>query len=152
LAVFTAFNILANYKFPLNEALYSQGRLVKDEDLLKNLIPLWHGTMAWAKEVLVHAYKLDEPKDILRREYRGRNQIPGTNWFYRTHGIGVDIFKTPEVGGIDFDFGKDEPDEWRLKIFFEKQFNDGQLPYADYQHLADDEDRLSKAIKMVLGT
>ncbi|MBC7010238.1 hypothetical protein BIZ38_17475 [Pseudoalteromonas sp. BZK2] len=124
---------------------------MKDEELIKNLIPLWHSVMAWAKEVLVRSYKLDDAKDILGREYRGKNQIPGTNWFYRTHGIGVDVFKTPEVGGIDFDFGKDEPDEWRLKIFFEKQFNDGQLPYADYQHLADDEERLEKAIKMVLS-
>lgn len=125
---------------------------MKDEDLIRNLIPLWYGVLAWAKEVLAHAYKLDDTKDILNLEFRGRNQIPGTNWFYRTHGIGVDIFKTPEVGGIDFDFGKKEPDEWRLKLFFEKQFNDGQLPYADYQHLAADEERLEKAIKIVLSS
>lgn len=61
----------------------------------RNLIPLWHGVMAWAKEVLVRSYKLDDAKDILGREYRGKNQIPGTNWFYRTHGIGVDVFNPP---------------------------------------------------------
>lgn len=124
---------------------------MKDEDLIRDLIPLWYGVLAWAKEVLACSYNLDEARDILRPEFRGINQIPGTNWFYYTHGIGVNIFKTPDVGGIDFDFGKNEPDEWRLKIFFEKQFNDGQLPYTDYQSLANDEARLEKAIKIVLS-
>ena len=124
---------------------------MKDEDLIKSLIPLWHGSMAWAKEVLVRAYGLNEANDILKQKYRGLHQIPNTNWFYRTHGIGVDIFKTPEVGGIDFDFGRDEPDKWRLKTFFEKQFNDGQLPYADFMHLSDDEELLEEVIKKVLA-
>jgi len=119
--------------------------------LITNLLPLWHANIAWAHALLVNAFNLDEPQDILRRENRGTRQVPGTVWFIRTHGIGVDIFKTPEVGGIDFDFDKPNPDPWRLRSFFEKQLNDGQLPYELYRELADDEELLEKAIKEVLG-
>jgi hypothetical protein len=124
---------------------------MKDEDLIEQIIPLWYSSMAWANELLIRAFKLEQAQDILKTEFRGLHQVQGTNWFIRTHGIGVDIFKTVEVGGIDFDFGKPDPDEWRLKIFFEKQYNDGQLPYAEYQCLSDDEDRLKLAIKNVLS-
>ena len=123
---------------------------MNDEKLIENIIPLWYAVMAWSKELLTRSFNLNEANDILRTEFRGRHQVPGTNWFIRTHGIGVDIFKTPEVGGIDFDFDKPDPDEWRLKIFFVKQFNDGQLPYQEYQHLADDEELLEKVIKSVI--
>ncbi|MDP5152080.1 DUF6896 domain-containing protein [Rheinheimera baltica] len=122
-----------------------------DKDLIKQIIPLWYSSYAWANELLVRVFLLDNANEILSTNYRGMHQIPGTNWFYRTHGVGVDIFKTPEVGGIDFDFGKATPDAWRLKIFFEKQYNDGQLPLLDYQGLADNEDRLEKAIEQALN-
>jgi hypothetical protein len=126
---------------------------MSDKDLIHQIIPLWYASLAWANELLVNAFDLGEAQDILGTKYRGLHQIPGTNWFYRTHGVGVDIFKTPEVGGIDFDFdfGKSEPDSWRLKIFFEKQYNDGQLPLKDYQELCDDEERLEKAIDEALN-
>ena len=39
--------------------------------------------------------------------------IPGTHWVYRTHGVGVDIYRTASVGGIDFDFNMPDPDEWQ---------------------------------------
>jgi hypothetical protein len=123
---------------------------MKDEELIKQILPLWYDAIAWANELLVKSFHLEKAQDILKAEYRGLHQVKGTNWFIRTHGIGVDIFKTPEVGGIDFDFGKPEPDPWRLKIFFEKQYNDGQLPYSEYQCLSDDEERLERAIEKVL--
>jgi hypothetical protein len=119
--------------------------------LLRNLVPLWHAEMAWAKELLVHAFQLERAEDILRSEFRGRRQIPGTTWFIRTHGIGVDVYKTPEVGGIDFDFDKPDPDEWRLRIFFEKQVNAGDLSYETYHELIEDEELLQKAIAELLG-
>lgn len=124
---------------------------MSDKDLIKQIIPLWYASLAWANQLLVSAFSLEEAKEILNSKYRGFHQVPGTNWFYRTHGIGVDIFKTPDVGGIDFDFGKSAPDAWRLKIFFEKQYNDGQLPLIDYQCLSDDENRLEKAIEQALN-
>ena len=118
--------------------------------LIRNLIPLWHANMAWAKVLLTQAFDLSDAQDILRPERRGIHQIPGTVWFIRTHGVGVDLFKTPDVGGIDFDFDKPNPDEWRLKIFFDRQLNDGQLPYEHYRELVEDEDLLVRAIREVL--
>jgi len=122
-----------------------------DEELIQRIVPLWYATMAWAKELLVRSFGFDEAADILRLAYRGLKQIPNTNWFLRTHEIGVDVFKTPYVGGIDVDFDKPDPDVWRLQIFFEKQYNDGQLPYAEYQHLADDEDLLRATAECVVS-
>lgn len=121
-------------------------------ELLKNLLPLWYANIAWGKELLVRGFKLERAEDILKSEYRGRHQVPGTSWFIRTHGIGVDIFKTPEVGGIDFDFDKPDPDLWRLKRLFEKQINDGVLPYAIYQDLVEDEVLLDSTLRELLST
>jgi len=119
--------------------------------LVKNVIPLWYANMAWAKELLVQAFGLQDARDILQAETRGVHQVPGTAWYIRTHGIGVDIYKTPDVGGIDFDFDKPDPDEWRLKIFFEKQVNDGQLPYPMYCELVEDEALLQQVIHRILS-
>jgi hypothetical protein len=60
--------------------------------LISGIIPLWYANVAWAKELLVRAFALSKADEILRAEYRGRRQIPGTSWFIRTHGIGVDIY------------------------------------------------------------
>jgi hypothetical protein len=96
-------------------------------------------------------FNLEKAEDILSVEYRGFNEIPGTNWMYRTHGVGVDISRTADVGGIDFDFDKPNPDEWRLSIFFERQYNEGNIPLAVYRHLYEDEDQLKAAIKGALS-
>ena len=68
---------------------------------------------------------------------------------YRTHGVGVDVSRTADVGGIDFD--KPEPDKWRLQIFFERQYNEGNIPLVEYRHLFEDEELLRAAIKGALG-
>ena len=122
-----------------------------DEDiqLLRAVIPLWYAEMAWAKELLKRAFELNDAQEIMRPEFRGRRQIPGTTWFFRTHGIGVDVFRTSDVGGIDFDFDKLDPDSWRLAIFLEKQVNDGSLSYEKYGQLIDDEDRLKVALDAI---
>ena len=117
-------------------------------DLVRQLVPLWHAEMAWAKELIVRAFQLEKADDILR--IRGRKHITGTNWSVSTHGIGVDVYKTPAVGGIDFDFDKPDPDVWRLQIFFEKQLNDGALDYSAYRELAENEELLISSIKEAL--
>lgn len=117
---------------------------------IRRLIPLWYAHRKWAEELLVRVFNLSKAQDILKTEFRGKNQVPGSNWMYRTHGIGVDIYRTDEVGGIDFDFDKPDPDEWRLRRFFEKQYNEGNLPLNEYRELFEDEELWKSAIPQVL--
>lgn len=117
---------------------------------IKKIIPLWYAQRKWAEELLEQAFQLEKAENILQQEYRGAHPIPGTNWMYRTHGIGVDIYRTADVGGIDFDFNKVAPDEWRLRLFFEKQYNEGNLPLADYRELYEDEGLLQCTITEAL--
>lgn len=115
-----------------------------------NIIPLWYAQRAWAEALLQKAFGLTSSQDILQSGYRGRKPIPGTNWMYVTHGVGVNIYRTEEVGGIDFDFDKPHPDEWRLRVFFAKQYNEGNLPLAEYRELYEDEALLKQAIEQAL--
>jgi len=121
-----------------------------DVELIKQIIPLWYAQYKWATELLKQAFSLDQAEEILEPKHRGFKEIPGTNWMYRTHGIGVDISRTPEVGGIDLDFDKPDPDPWRLRIFFERQYNEGNINISAYRHLIDDEEALEKAIEGAL--
>ncbi|WP_019028303.1 DUF6896 domain-containing protein [Colwellia piezophila] len=109
---------------------------------IRKIIPLWYAQRKWAEELLIQSFQLEKVEDILHEEHRGRKPIPGTNWMYSTNGIGVDIYRTANVGGIDFNFDKVEPDEWRLRLFFEKQYNEGNLPFAEYRKLYENEDLL----------
>lgn len=121
------------------------------ENLVRAAIPLWYAQMAWAKELIARSFKLGRAEDILSPKFRGLKAIPGTAWYIRTHGVGVDVFKTPEVGGIDFDFDKPDPDPWRMNIFIERQVNDGNLAYELYHELLDDEELMKKAIADALS-
>ncbi|WP_217475235.1 DUF6896 domain-containing protein [Stutzerimonas stutzeri] len=114
-------------------------------------IPLWYAQMAWAKELITRSFGLERAEDILHREYRGNRIIPGTTWYIRTHGIGVDVYKTLDVGGIDFDFDKLHPDAWRMEIFIQRQLNDGNLPFEPYRELLNDEELMRKAIADALS-
>ena len=118
---------------------------------IKEAIPLWYAQVCWAKELIRLGFGLSAAQDILSGEHRGYKQVPGTAWYVRTHGVGVDVFKTPDVGGIDFDFDKPDPDPWRLKIFIERQVNDGNLPYENYRELLRDEELMKKAISAALS-
>jgi len=124
---------------------------MNNEEIIKSIIPLWYAKLAWAKELLIKSFKFKNANEILSSPYRKEQIFPHTNWFFKCHGVGIDIYKTPEVGGIDFDFDKQDPDEWRLRIFFNKIYNNGELPYSEFQHLADDEELLEFTIKKVLS-
>ncbi|WP_417657716.1 DUF6896 domain-containing protein [Pseudidiomarina aestuarii] len=118
---------------------------------IKAAIPLWYAQMIWAKELIRLGLGLSKAEDILLRENRGCNLVPGTAWYIRTHGTGVDILKNTDVGGIDFDFDKPDPDPWRMQIFVERQVKDGNLPYENYRELLDDEELMKKAITEALS-
>ncbi len=98
----------------------------------------------------MRAFSLNSAEEILNIENRGRKPIPGKNWMYCTHGVGVEIYRTTDVGGIDFDFDKPEPDQWRLRVFFEKQYNEGNIPLAEYRELYEDEGLLQAAVESAL--
>ena len=113
---------------------------MSDEALVRQLIVFWYAYRAWANALLMIYLDSDNAEDILSHPHRGKKSIRGTSWMYRTHGVGVDIYLTEAVGGIDFDFNKLDPDTWRLRIFLEKQFHDGTLCCDSYRKLMDDED------------
>ncbi len=117
---------------------------------IEKIIPLWYAQRKWAEEMLIQAFQFEKAEDILLSQYRGSHSIPGTSWMYRTHGVGVDIFRPSGAGGIDFDFNKPHPDKWRLRVFFEKQYEEGNLPFTEYNDLYKDEELLELAIKQVL--
>ena len=122
-----------------------------DKELVHNLLPLWHAAKAWSEELLIKAFELSEATEILSKVPRATiHQVPGSNWYFKTHGVGLNVFKTPDAGGIDFDFDKLLPDAFKLKIFFYKQYNDNQLSLEAYQHLADNEELLEEVIREVL--
>ena len=123
-----------------------------NQELIKDLIPLWHATRTWAEDFLPRYLNITDAVDVLRPENRGKKPIQGTNWMYRTHGVGVDIYKTEEVGGIDFDFDKPTPDAWRMKIFFRRQYNDGNLNFDAYRQLFEDEELLDRELAELLET
>ena len=122
----------------------------RDVDLVRALIPHWYATRRWAEELLCRTLGLEDAAEVLRTEHRGRRLIPGSNWTYRTHGFGVDIDRGLACGGIDFDFDKSEPDARRLRLFAEKQLNEGNLP-PEYVQLVDDEDRFIQAASAALA-
>jgi len=103
------------------------------------LIGSWHSTKCWAESLICKHLDIETASDILGQEYRGKKQLSDTSWYYRTHGVGVDISKKGNKGGIDFDFDKGFPDSYRLRGFMIKQFNDGKLIKKYYRELLQDE-------------
>lgn len=114
---------------------------LSDNDLALIIIKLWYEKKAWAQQLLKESLGLSDASDVLSELYRGRHLIPGTEWFYCTHGMGVDIYKPHNKGGIDFDFNQLHPDLWHLRIFLVKQYNDGKLIKRLFRPLMQDEQR-----------
>jgi len=121
-----------------------------DSDLIRLLIPHWYATRKWAEELLVRTLGVSSAVEVLHGPHRGRKKIPGSNWSYRTHGVGVEIGRDRSDGGIDFDFDKPAPDPWRLRVFAEKQFRAGNLP-KEYKELIRDKERFEDVATAVLS-
>jgi len=111
------------------------------------IIPLWYAQRKWAEELIMRSLELDSPEEILTSEKRKNQTFPGTNWRFKVHGFGIDIYREEMVGGIDFDFDKPDPEPWRLKLFFERQYNEGSISLNEYRHLFEDEELLTLTIK-----
>ena len=118
----------------------------KVENQIKQLEALWYSERVRFEELIKRSFSFDEILDVMKLPKAERIKIPGTNWSFKTHGIGIDIFKTADVGGIDFDLDKPAPDSWRLKVFFHKQYNAGNLDYDLYFDLFEDEDLLDQKL------
>jgi hypothetical protein len=120
---------------------------IREEDLIGRLVPLWHVTRRWAEDLLLVSLGF---KRAGARPSPGHGVIPGTNWFYRFHGYGVDIDCGMDCGGIDFDFNQPEPDAFRLHNFAQRQLNVGALDAAAYGALVRDEERFVHIAEVVL--
>lgn len=123
-----------------------ESKITDDVQLVRQLAARWTDCREWAVQLLVSVFGFNEAQDVLQPGNRGYHSIPGTGWFYRTHGYGVDISKPGNKGGIDFDFGLTEPDEWRLRSFLVKQYNAGGLRKSDFRPLLEDEERWKQAV------
>jgi len=109
-----------------------------EHQALTKLIKEWHVTRRWAESFICEHLNLASAEDILQPENRGRELIANTGWYYCTHGIGVDIYKEGNRGGIDFDFGVDTLDSYKLRDFMIKQLNAGNLTKKHYRRLLQD--------------
>ena len=122
----------------------------RDVDLVKELASSWLATRLWAERLLDDSLELQRPEDVLLKAHRGRRQLPGGPWWYRTHGVGVDVFQPGNKGGIDFDFDVPMPDACRLRIYMVKQLNGGNLRKRDYLPLLQDQARWDAAVAVAL--
>jgi hypothetical protein len=105
---------------------------------LSDLITKWHFEKEWAESFLCEQFNLSKAEEILNQNNRGRKPIGTSGWYYCTHGIGVDIYKQGNSGGIDFDFGTDKLDSYKLRGFMIKQLNAGKLTKKYYRNLLQD--------------
>ena len=130
-----------------------QKQMTTEEDckLVRLLMPQWYAYRRWAEEMLCRCLELQSAEEVLRARPRQRRRIPGTNWFYRPHGVGVDVGRGLVCDGIDFDFDEPHPDPWRLRNFAEKQLNAGNLPTEDYRDLVVDDERFITAANIVIS-
>ena len=121
-----------------------------DDRLVADLIALWHETRSWAEKLLCDTFDLQHVDDFMpslaRKGTPRTGQFPDSPWSYRVHGIGIDISKPNNRGGIDFDFDKPHIDRWRLREFMVKQLNDGSIPTRFYRPLMQDSGRWSAAM------
>lgn len=117
--------------------------------LVRQVVVLWYAYRVWATELIQRSFSLEKAEDILEPANRGCRQIPGTAWYVRTHCQGVDIFKKPDIGGIDFDFGTPQPTPWQVMRFIDKQICDGSLPREPFSRLLTDARTLTRTLSAV---
>ena len=112
-----------------------------DVDAANRLIDDWLAYRDKAAQLLVTTLNLDSPDQVLMRPFRGHHDLVGTGWWYRTHGIGVDMVRKNGKGGIDFDFSSTPgdlfayPDWWRICIFMRRVVHDKKVDTTLYDSI-----------------
>ena len=125
-----------------------------EADAMDALLSDWFELRDWAAELLTTTFGFDGPREILDTQNRGNEPIPGTDWFYRTHGIGVEVYQA-RGRAVDFDFafpspGFEIPDPWRLRWFAEAEIR-AKRPMADaYRAILRDEKRFDAIAKAAI--
>ena len=142
--------------------LRDQGDASIDATTIRRLIDDWVAYRDAAAALLVDKLRLDSPRDVLRPENRGRHELVGTGWAYRTHGIGVDVTRTNGHGGIDSDFSTTEgqlfaaPDYWRLVLFAKRSIHDPTIDSTRYVEIIRDaepyRDMIDAELRLVFRT
>jgi len=102
------------------------------------LLEDWIELRDWSANLLRTQFRFGDPREILQSENRGNAVIPDTEWHYRTHGIGVEVYQE-DGRAIDFDFDTDSlgfkiPDPWRLMIFAETEVA-ARRPMAEFYRI-----------------
>ena len=142
---------------PVTETLPALIDPPPDTESIQCLIAEWIKHRDAAAELLVTELNLDSPRDILKPEHRGRRELPGTGWQYRTHGIGVDVTRTNGHGGIDFDFSTRDgemyaaPDWWRLQLFAKRSVGDKSVDSDRYTTIIEHADEHRDLIETVIA-
>jgi len=112
---------------------------MNDTESIKELLRSWSVDREWAEALICEHLQLVNASDVLLPENRGNKQLGSTEWVYRTHGVGVDVTRPGNKGGIDFDFNQAYPDSYRLRGYMVKQLNDGKLEKKRYRELLQNE-------------
>lgn len=121
--------------------------------LVEQLIERWHNIRMWAEQLICETFGLKCAAEILERpEIPRYGSFGESDWEYMVHGVGINISKRNNQGGIDFDFNKPLPDQDRLREFMIKQVNAGSVARRHYRPLLQDADRWAKATNAVLET
>ena len=110
-----------------------------NSEAITELIEKWHSTKSWAESLIYEQLNIESAFDILQSEHRGKKMLGDTGWYYRTHGIGVEVTKPGNKGGIDFDFNQELPNRYTLRGYMIKQLNEGSLTKRHYRDLLQDE-------------
>jgi hypothetical protein len=124
-----------------------------DSQHVIQLVGRWRERRSWAERLLKERLGLTDLLGIFALGRAVERDVPGTDWRYQTHGIGVSIHRPPEqTGGIDFDLNAPHPDAWRLREFARRQVDDGELAPAVYEGVFSDLLRLEPALAEVLDS
>ncbi len=100
---------------------------MNDIQAIEDLIIKWLKVRKWAENLICDSLNLENAHDILSIKHRGKHNLIEGKWWCVTHGVGVNLTREGNKGGIDFDFEKEKPDSFRLRDFLIKQMNDGAL-------------------------